>query len=179
MIEIVTPAELAALLKAPAVRRFDPAREVPVATVGELLEAARWTGSARNRQPWRFVEVRDRAAIARLSALGAYAQFVAEAPVVVVIASADNGFADTDFDTGRITQSLVLAAAAAGLGSCPATLFPEANVEAARALLCLPESWCPRHVLALGYPAPSAPPQGPSAIPRGRLPVADLLRRPG
>jgi len=173
------PTALAALVRRPAVRAFDPGREVPEALVARLIEVARWTGSARNRQPWRFVQVRDRAAIRRLSALGAYARFVAGAPAVLAIASADDGFADTEFDVGRVTQSIVLAAAAAGLGCCPATIFPEPNVETARAILGLADGWCPRHILALGYPAPVRPTGAPGAlpaVPRGRLPLDELLR---
>jgi nitroreductase len=41
--------------------------------VTAVLEAGRWSGSARNRQPWRFAVVRDRALLRELSLLGAYA----------------------------------------------------------------------------------------------------------
>jgi nitroreductase len=167
--------ELAELVRAPAVRQFDADRPVPADTAPRLVELARWTGSARNRQPWRFVEVRDRCTILRLAELGAYAQFVADAPIVIAIASADDSFADTSYDTGRITQALVLGAAVLGLGCCLATVFPDANVETARTLLALPVGWCPRHLLALGYPAPGVSVPGVSGIPRGRLAAADLL----
>jgi len=172
-------ARLAALVARPAVRRFDPQRSVSSSTVAHLVDIARRTGSARNRQPWRFVEVRNRRMLEHLSHLGAYAQFLARAPVALAIASEDNGFADTEFDVGRVTQTIVLAAAASGLGSCPATLYPASNVDEARKALGLPESWLPRHVLALGYPQEGAGPRGVSAVPRGRLPLdAVLSRRP-
>lgn len=39
---------------------FDPARPVDVATVNALFEAARWTMSSYNAQPWRYiVGIRD------------------------------------------------------------------------------------------------------------------------
>jgi nitroreductase len=170
--------DLAALVHRPAIRRFDVDRTVAAETVVALVDAARWTGSARNRQPWRFVQVRRRETLRELSLLGAYAQFIADAPVAVVIASAENGFLDTEYDVGRVTQSLVLAAAADGLACCPATLFPQANVASAARLLGLSPGWSPRHVLGLGYPAPRLPRSvltGASAVPRGRLEVADLL----
>lgn len=170
--------ELAALVRRPATRRFDPARPVSSQAIATIVETARWTGSARNRQPWRFVEVRRRETLRELAALGAYAQFLADAPVALVVASADNGFSDTEYDVGRVTQSLVLAASAHGLGSCPATLFPQANVEEAVRVLGLAPGWAPRHVLALGYPASDEPsPVGGSAVPRGRLTAAELLTR--
>jgi len=169
--------ELAALVRQPARRRFDPDRPVASAAIAEIVEAARWTGSARNRQPWRFVEVRSRTVLRQLSGLGAYAQFVADAPVALVVASADNGFSDTEYDVGRVTQSLVLAATASGLDCCPATLFPQPNVEEAVRILGLGPGWSPRHVLALGYPAQSGEvgTSGTSAVPAGRLSVSELL----
>ncbi|EHR61023.1 nitroreductase family protein [Saccharomonospora cyanea] len=168
---------LAALVAQPAVRRFDPQRTVSSATVARLVDIARRTGSARNRQPWRFVEVRDRGTLEHLSRLGAYAQFLARAPVALAIASEDNGFADTEFDVGRVTQTIVLAAAAHGLGSCPATLYPSSNLDEARKALGLSRAWLPRHVLALGYRHEGAPPRGVSTVPRGRLPLDALLSR--
>lgn len=172
--------DLAAWMRRPATRRFDADRPVTSATVAGIVDAARWTGSARNRQPWRFVEVRRRETLRAIAGLGAYAQFVADAPVALVVASAENGFNDTEYDVGRVTQSLVLAAAALGLGCCPATLFPEENVERAVRLLGLEPGWAPRHVLALGYPAPreevdTSDTGGTSAVPTGRLSVSELL----
>ncbi len=42
-----------------AVRRFRP-NPVPQDAVDDLLEVDRWTGSARNLQPWELVVIRDR-----------------------------------------------------------------------------------------------------------------------
>lgn len=80
-----------------AVRHFraDP---VGVSVVERIVDTARWTGSARNRQPWRFVAVTDPDARRALSRLGGYAVHLATAPLVLVLASRDNGFADTEFD---------------------------------------------------------------------------------
>lgn len=177
--EPAEPELLAALIRRQAVRTFDAERAVPPETIAAIVAAARWTGSARNRQPWRFVEVRRRDTIRALAALGAYAQFLAAAPVVLAVASADNGFADTEYDVGRVTQSLILAAAAHGLGCCPATVFPDANVDAAAQLLGLSAYWRPRHLLALGHPARADRSRagGVSAVPRGRLEVGELLTR--
>jgi nitroreductase len=168
--------DIAALIRRPVLRAFDPDRTVSDEVVRRLLEAARWTGSARNRQPWRFATVRDRSTLRRLSGLGAYAQFVADAPVVLVLSSVHNEYADSEFDVGRITQSIVISAAGLGLGSCPATLFPEENVDAARSIVDLPADWRPRHLLALGYPPTiQMEATGVPAVPRGRREVVDLV----
>ncbi|MFE3228189.1 nitroreductase family protein [Nocardia sp. NPDC059228] len=156
-----------------AVRHFraDP---VSLPVIERIVDTARWTGSARNRQPWRFVAVTDSAVRGELSRLGGYAVHLAAAPLALVLASQDNGFADTEFDMGRLTQSLCLAAAEQGLGSCPTTLYPAENVSRAAELLELAPGWLPRHVIALGYPDPQ-PAGAPNAIPSGRLSVGELL----
>ena len=60
---------LAALIRTRrAVRRFTPG-DIPEAHVREVLEAGRWAPSPANRQPARFIWVRDRALKAELQAL--------------------------------------------------------------------------------------------------------------
>lgn len=158
-----------------ATRRFRSAA-VPDEAVDAAVEAARWTGSARNRQPWRFIVVRDAALRAELSRCGAYAQHLAGAPVVVALAADGGAGMDTDFDLGRAAQSLMHAAGAHGLGSCPATFFPEGNIARAGRLLGVDPPWRVRWAIALGWPDPSPAPGGRPAIPTGRLPAATVRR---
>lgn len=42
---------------------------VPDDIVDQLLELARWTGSSKNTQPWRFIVVRDKDRLRKISAL--------------------------------------------------------------------------------------------------------------
>jgi nitroreductase len=148
---------------------------VAPADLDRILEAARWTGSARNRQPWRLVVLDDPARLDALSRLGAYAQFLRGAPMALLIAiDRDAGGADAEFDAGRLAQSVMLAAHALGLGSCPATIFPAANIRAATALAGLSAPWGVRTAIAVGHPDPHPPPPGRPAIPRGRMPVERL-----
>ena len=161
------------LVSAPSVRSFAD-RTVDRTTVAGLVEVARRTGSARNRQPWRFVAVDDRPTLQVLATRGAYAGHLATAPCAIVLLSADDGRRDTEFDVGRVAQSLTLAATAAGLGSCLATFYPEPDIVRAAVTLRLESGWVPRHALSLGYPAPR--PAGRPAVPPGRLSTDELLR---
>jgi len=148
---------------------------VPARDVMRVLEAARWTGSARNRQPWRFLVVQDLGLRKRLSLLGGYAAHLAAAPVVVLLAVDHlTGGEDAEFDGGRAAQSLMLAAHGLGLASCPASFFPASNAEQAGRLAGVEAPWKVRTAISLGYPAPA--PRGRSAIPSGRLPLDRLVR---
>ncbi|MEV4237558.1 nitroreductase family protein [Nocardia sp. NPDC050408] len=156
-----------------ATRHFLP-EPIPRTTIAEIVDTARWTGSARNRQPWRFIAVNTETLRIQLSELGHYAGHLAEAPLVLVLLSADNGFTDTEFDMGRVCQSLCLTAHEYGLGTCVTTIHPGDNVVRAAALLDIEPGWLPRHAIAIGRRDPQRH-RSPSAIPTGRLPGPTLL----
>ena len=156
----------------PAIRSFTD-RAVPPEVLTQIADIARWTGSARNRQPWRFIAVHDRAHLEKLGTLGAYAQHIASAPCALILLSAENGFQDTEFDIGKVSQTAILAATALGLGSCLATIYPEDNVAQAAQLLQVEPGWLPHHAISIGYPG--TPMTGSRAIASGRLRVEELL----
>lgn len=143
-------------------------------TVEHIVAQARWTGSARNQQPWRFAAVYDANLRGELSRLGAYAAHLAAAPVVLVLLSPEDGFRDTEFDMGRVAQSVTMVATSMSLGSCPASLYPEENSHRAAVLVGAEPGWTARHAIALGHPGePRA--VGRRVIPRGRLDTGHLL----
>ena len=128
--------------------RDDP---VPDEVVRDVLEAGRWCGSARNRQPWQFVVVRDPATRAQLARLGPYAEFVADAPVCIAVVMDGEG-TGFSFDAGRVTQTLLLAAHAHGIGSCNAGIAPAEHERAALQLLGVPPGHSLGMVVALNGP---------------------------
>jgi nitroreductase len=116
----------------------------------DVIETARWTGSAKNTQPWHIVVVRDRDVLRQLATCGPYASHLAGAPLALAIVMPDG---NRRFDEGRLAQTLMLAAWAHGVGSCIASLFPDDNAARARALLGVPaERWLHTSI-AMGYPA--------------------------
>ncbi|HXY81157.1 MAG TPA: nitroreductase family protein [Gaiellaceae bacterium] len=83
---------------------------LPDDVVTRILDAGRLAGSAVNRQPWQFVVVSDREALAA----AVYApQNVLTAALVVAIVGARG------FDVGRCAQNMMLAAWNDGVASCP------------------------------------------------------------
>lgn len=151
------------LLGLRAIRSFEK-RPVRDDHLQRILEAARWTGSSKNRQNWSVIVVRDPARIERLAECGDFTGPVRAAPLTLALVREPEGY---EFDTGRLAQNIMLAASALGVASCPITLHRD---EDAARVLELPDGSGCRYAVALGYPAPEARP----AQFGGRKPLADL-----
>src|ERR1700738_5426413 len=79
-------ARIALLRGLRAVRQLRP-DPLPDAILQDILEVARWSGSAGNRQPWEFVVVRDRDTLGQLATIdGAKGGHLATAAVGLAIA---------------------------------------------------------------------------------------------
>jgi nitroreductase len=155
------------------VRAFtdEPVAEDDLAAV---LEAGRWTGSSKNTQGWRLAVITDGDMQSRLADTGSFTDPVRNAPVTIALVSTPEG---NDFDIGRLSQNLMLAAAARGLGSCPVSFHDES---AAAELLGLPADHRCRWGVVMGHPAEAAERAARTARPQGmtgRKPVDDLLWR--
>ena len=59
-----------------AVRSFRP-DPIPQEVVDDVLEVARWSGSASNQQPWEIVVIRDRDTLRSLASVDGYANHLA------------------------------------------------------------------------------------------------------
>jgi len=83
----------------------------------QLLDAGRLSGSSRNAQPWSFVVPTSRLRIETLARAVFVPDNVLDAGFVVGILV--HGKGPVLFDAGRAAQSMLLAAWAEGLSSCP------------------------------------------------------------
>jgi nitroreductase len=110
-----------------------------------ILEAGRVAGSAKNRQPWTFIVVRDDQAVEAVAESVYEAQNVRGAAFVVAILM--NGGAG--IDAGRAAQNMMLAAWALGVGSCPNGIADRVGLNAA---LRLGDDDKVAVVLSFGYP---------------------------
>jgi nitroreductase len=156
-------------LRQTRIYRPDP---VPQADLEQLLEVARWTGSATNSQPWHLVVVTDPEVNARLSKLGAFAQFLAGVPVSIVIAL-DGTSRAVAYDEGRLSERVMLGASLLGLGSGTAWFSEEDARQQVRDLLGVPAGLHPWSAVGLGYPDTSAAQPMPSVT--GRRPLEEIV----
>jgi nitroreductase len=157
-----------------SVRQFSD-KEIPDDVLRDILDTGRWTGSAKNTQPWDLVVVRDRETLKALAKCGQFAWHLAGAKLAIALVMRGED-AWSAMDEGRLMQNLMLAAWAHGVGSCIGSIYPE-HQQRARELLGIPENRYLRTMLSIGYPAsPDALRLPPNAgIPRGRRPLDDLV----
>jgi nitroreductase len=157
-----------------SVRQFSD-REIPDDVLTDILDTGRWTGSAKNSQPWDLIVVRDRETLKALAKCGQFAWHLAGAKLAIALVMRGED-AWSAMDEGRLMQNLMLAAWAHGVGSCIGSIYPQHH-QRARELLGIPENRYLRTMLSIGYPAsPDALRLPPNAgIPRGRRPLDELV----
>jgi nitroreductase len=160
----VQPDALLALLKARrSIRRYKP-DPVPEELVTQLLEAGRWAPSASNRQPWRFVVVRDQAVRKAVAQHAAYYfvrwVHVEEAPLLIALCGdAGNPVYRTFLheDVGLAGAQIMLQAHALGLGTC---WIGGLDRPAIAGILRVPADVEVVGLLTVGFPAEDPEPPG-------------------
>lgn len=159
-----------------AVRQLRP-DPLPDDVLRNILEVARWSGSAGNRQPWEFVVVRDRQMLRRLAAIdGANAGHLATAGVGIAVVIHPE-VPDLDaYDEGRLAERILLAATAQGLGAAVGHFTGPGDTWAASAeakrLLGIPAPLLLRETISVGYPAAHLE---HTPNPPGRKPLEQLV----
>lgn len=138
-----------------AVRSYQD-KPVPDAVVRRILEAGRMSGSASNRQPWHFIVIQERETVRRVAAMARTGPYVAQAPLVIVVAI-DKSIRFAVSDASRAIQCMFLAAWADGVGS---NWVGFGELEGVKDLLSIPAELDVLAVLPFGYPA--------TAVGRGR-----------
>ncbi|TDE95816.1 hypothetical protein EXU48_06020 [Occultella glacieicola] len=138
----------------------------------QLLEVARWTGSAKNTQPWHLVVVTDPDVNARLAAAGAFAGFLEGVTASIVIAVRGEG-RSVAYDDGRLSERVMLAAQALGIGSGTAWFSTPENRQQVRDLLGIPADLEPWSAIGLGYTDATQAQAAPSLS--GRKPISEVV----
>ncbi len=139
-----------------SVRRYKP-DPIPEEVFLRVLDAARFSPSGKNLQPWKFILVRDDKVKKSLAEASAGQSFIAGAPIVVVAC----GFPDECYsrmgnymkswpvDVAIAVEHLILQAQEEGLGTCWIGAFEEKEV---KLILHIPEDVKVLALIPLGYP---------------------------
>jgi len=138
-----------------SIRSFS-SKKVPDQILKRILNAARLAPSANNRQPWRYIIVKDTEKKNQIAQLASNQSFIAEAPVVVVICglrylNRHSWFGENMYilETAISIEHFVLAARNEGLGTCWVGAFDKQGIEK---LLNIPQGSPPIMITPLGYP---------------------------
>lgn len=141
--------------------------------IRELLDVARWTGSSRNTQPWHFIAITDKETLKAISQLRDPINWVADAPLAIAIVLDGKSDISEAYDEGRVTERLLIAAHAMGLGGGVAW-FGDANQQAeAKRILGIPEERTARSVVVIGHPTSIVDPR-PGRVQGGRKPLDEV-----
>jgi nitroreductase len=147
-----------------AIRSFDTSRDVDDATIEKLLKVATLAPSGGNRQPWRFIVIRDPEVKAGLAAL--YREETmkylggrepegqtpwTEVPVLIAVCTEAGSGGVVQASIYPAVQNLLLAIYTAGLGSVLTTLW-KGQEAAVRRLLSVPDDVQMHAILPVGYP---------------------------
>lgn len=168
------------LLRVRQVREFEVDRPVDAAALDAIADAARWTGSSQNTQPWRFVILTDRALLDKVAAAGMpQTRSLRTAPAAIAIAMPidPKRAISLAFDEARAAERILTAANLVGLRAGIAWVSGPARAALGEAL-GLPDDRQVRTLVAIGHPTAAA--RRPKSAPgTARLPRQETVFRGG
>ena len=165
------------LLRVRQTREFEP--EPPTdEELAAIVDAARWTGSAANEQPWRFIVIRDLATLKALHVAGMpQTRGLATAPAAIaIVLPGDERTVSRAYDEGRAAERIMIAAHQLGLAAGISWIRSAVGPTVAP-LLGLPAERFVRTIVAVGHPTerarqPNSPP-GQARLPRDQVVVEE------
>ena len=159
-------------------RQFREFTDEPVddADLAALADAARWSGSSTNSQPWRFIVVRDQAKIRQIAESGlplTRSLRTATAAIAIAVPEEQGRAISHAYDEGRAAERILIGATMLGLGAGIAWTVAAARETVTR-LLGVPADWRVRTVVAIGHPTAAA--RRPKSAPgKARLPREETV----
>jgi nitroreductase len=129
--------------------------EVEEEKLKKILEAARLSPSASNRQEWKFIVVRNAETKKKLAKAAFGQSFIGEAPVVLVACGTESkaimacGQPAYTVDVSIACAFMILQAHELGMGTCWIGAFKEDEV---KKILKIPDSVRVVAMIPLGYP---------------------------
>ena len=124
-----------------------------------ILEVARLAPSASNRQPYKFIIVKDKEKRKKLAEAAAGQNFIAEAAIIIAGVSLEPekimscGVPTYAVDIAIAMEHIALQACTEGLGTCWIGAFSQQEV---KKILEIPEEYKIVALMPLGYPADSS-----------------------
>ncbi|TAM37956.1 nitroreductase family protein [bacterium] len=132
-----------------SIRKFQN-KSIPNGDLEKIIDAARFSPTARNVQPWEFVLVIDKNKLTGLAKLAENGSFLAQAAACIAVFCADTKYYLEDGSAA--TCNILLAATALGIGSCWVAGDKKPYCPQVSSLLKAPLGMKLVSLIALGYP---------------------------
>lgn len=153
-------------------RQFD-GTSMPEEHVQTILEIARWTGSSRNSQPWQLIAVDEKEQLKRLANVRELNIWMENAALALAIVMPEGSTVATQYDEGRLSERVMLAADVLGYGSGTAWYTSDEEIAAAKSVLGVPEEASLRSLVVIGRVDESAGKRRGAA--GGRKPLNEIV----
>jgi len=146
---MIKPEEFLAFLKERRSIRTYLDKAISDKEVEMILEAARWTPSASNKQPWEFIVIKNKEILREISKKAFYGKHIKRAPLAIAIVGKikenPNYYIQ---DTSLVSMNMMLMAWSLGIGTC---WIGALKREAVKELLGLEEDDYLLTILPMGY----------------------------
>jgi len=133
------------ILKRRSIRSFN-GEPVSDKALNMLLEAGRCAPTGGNRQPWKFIAVRNPK---RIRIIKMFSEGLAGTPTLIIALLTPDKNPITMLDLGMASENIMIQCVELGLGSCAVCSF---NVDIVKKLLNIPEDITLVMLLSIGYP---------------------------
>ncbi|MEI7475406.1 MAG: nitroreductase family protein [bacterium] len=147
-------------------------KEVEQEKIDKILEVARLSPSASNKQRWKFIVVKNKETINKLAIASRNQLFIAEAPIVIVACAVESSHVMTcgqpayTVDLSIAFSYMLLEAHALGLGACWIGAFFE---EPVKEILNIPPSIKVVALTPIGYA------KGELVVPKKRKTLSEIV----
>ena len=138
-----------------SIRKFKKGKEIPKEVIHEILYNAMHAPSARNKQPWEFIVIRDPKVCEGLTKIHSACSYVLDSNfAIVVCGNKQESCGDYwPLDGSLASQNILLTAKYLGLGGVFCGVYPsEEREKSFKELLKLPDHVIPLGLIVLGYP---------------------------
>lgn len=129
-------------------------KEITKEILERIVDAARFSPTARNVQPWEFVVITNTLTLKKLSELAENGRFLAQAKACIAVFCSDTKYYLEDGCAA--TNNILLSATSLGVGSCWIAGDKKPYCAEVAKLLSVPQTYKLISLIALGYPKSEA-----------------------
>jgi nitroreductase len=125
-------------------------KEIKKEDLEKIIDCARLAPTARAEEPWEFVAVTDKKALAEIAGIAVNGSFLKEAAAAIIVLCKDTKYYLEDGCAA--TENILLAATRLGIGSCWIAGDKKPYADKIRQYIDAPPGYKVVSIVSLGYP---------------------------